>query len=256
MTRKSSSRASWAAACLLLLARPAPAQAGDFQGALYRNGKTPAGVQVTLYVPDEKPRVQITDETGAFRFLDLPPGRYDLRVWVTSGPSYILEGVTVGAGEDRPAKLFLFDDKDAYMEFESERERRCPEGCFGLLADRLHPMGHLFGGESGEQGAPTPGVEITLSAPGQEPRVRVTDKQGSYRILNLPPGEYRLLAKMPDGSLYEVPKVLVGAGTYTDVEDLVLFDDLVEYMEFVRRDGCGCVGCAPALSVPLPLPSR
>lgn len=133
-----------------------------------------------------------------------------------------------------------------------------------LLFLRLQPepawsearTGSLYGGAFEEQGAPRAGIEVTLSAPGQEPRVQVTNEKGHYRFVAMIPGEYRLEARMPDGYPYIIPKVVITAGRNTVVGDFLLYHDFMEYLECMERTCCDHVGCIPVLLVePSPAPS-
>jgi hypothetical protein len=46
----------------------------------------------------------------------------------------------------------------------------------------------------------------------------VTDSQGRFRILSVPPGEYQLVLRQPDVSYETVREVAVAAGETTRVE--------------------------------------
>ena len=52
--------------------------------------------------------------------------------------------------------------------------------------------GSLRGTVKDEQGAAMPGVTVTATSPALlTPSVAVTDDEGSYRVINLPPGTTR-----------------------------------------------------------------
>ena len=50
--------------------------------------------------------------------------------------------------------------------------------------------GNLYGTVTDDKGAALPGVTVTLSGQGA-PQVQVTNAQGQFRFLGLPPGNYR-----------------------------------------------------------------
>lgn len=117
-------------------------------------------------------------------------------------------------------------------------------------------MGNLYGGAFDTVGAPGPGIEITITAPGQPARVQVTDAKGLYRFLDLTPGDYRLQAKTLDGSVQTVERVVITSGRNTVMSDLLLFQDVTEYLRCVEShccgeaaEGCSVGSCIPVLAV-------
>ena len=57
--------------------------------------------------------------------------------------------------------------------------------------------GSLRGTIKDEQGAAMPGVTVTLTGPGLlAPSTAVSDTDGTYRLINLPPGTYTLAAEL------------------------------------------------------------
>lgn len=73
--------------------------------------------------------------------------------------------------------------------------------------------GSLRGVVKDPQGLVLPGVTVTASAPSLiKPAVAVTDNTGYYRIINLPPGEYRLTAELPGFAKYEQAGIQLRAG--------------------------------------------
>ncbi len=76
--------------------------------------------------------------------------------------------------------------------------------------------GSLQGTVGDDQNQAIPGVTVTLSGVGA-PKVQVTDADGSYRFLNLPPGRYQLIAELEGFSTVEYPNVTIGVGRKTTV---------------------------------------
>ena len=71
--------------------------------------------------------------------------------------------------------------------------------------------GRIVGQISDAQGAVLPGVTVTVSSPAlQGTQVQVTDAQGNYRFLSLPPGRYALKAELSSFKPAEQPNVDVG----------------------------------------------
>lgn len=64
--------------------------------------------------------------------------------------------------------------------------------------------GSLRGTVKDDQGAAMPGVTITATSPGLiAPSVAVTETDGSYRVVNLPPGTYALEAELPGFTTFQ-----------------------------------------------------
>jgi hypothetical protein len=76
--------------------------------------------------------------------------------------------------------------------------------------------GNLYGNVLDEQGAPLPGVTVTLSGQGA-PQVQVTNAQGQFRFLGLSPGEYSLKAELEGFSTIEYPTIVIGVGRNTEI---------------------------------------
>lgn len=79
-----------------------------------------------------------------------------------------------------------------------------------------------FGGSSivhgrvtDNEGSPLPGVTMTLAGAGLSPLVQITDAEGRYRFITLPPGTYRILAELEGFSSVEYPNVVVSGGGAT-----------------------------------------
>ena len=81
---------------------------------------------------------------------------------------------------------------------------------FGPASAQLQ-SGDLFGTVTDENGEDLPGVTVTLSGIGA-PRVQITDAQGRYRFLSLPPGQFQLQAALEGFNTVEVPDVTIRVG--------------------------------------------
>ena len=57
--------------------------------------------------------------------------------------------------------------------------------------------GSIRGYVRDEQGGAMPGVTLTVTSPDTvQPRVAVSDQEGYYRLLNVPPGDYTITAEL------------------------------------------------------------
>ena len=65
-----------------------------------------------------------------------------------------------------------------------------------------------------DQGSPLPGVTMTLLG-GLAPLVQITDAQGQFRFVTLPPGSYALKAELEGFSSVEYPNLVVSGGAVT-----------------------------------------
>ena len=92
-----------------------------------------------------------------------------------------------------------------------------------LLALAAAPMfaqeqtGALFGTVTDEQKGALPGVTVTLTG-STGPQVQVTDTQGKFRFLNLPPGSYDLRAELQGFSTVELPDLAIKLGGKASLE--------------------------------------
>lgn len=68
-----------------------------------------------------------------------------------------------------------------------------------------------------DQGSPLPGVTMTLLS-GTNPLVQITDAQGRFRFVTLPPGSYMLKAELEGFSTQELPSVQVVSGGAVTLE--------------------------------------
>jgi len=77
--------------------------------------------------------------------------------------------------------------------------------------------GNLYGTVKDTKGAPLPGATVTLTGPG-EPLVQITNAQGQFRFLNLPPATYSLECALEGYSTVEQPRIDIAIGRNTTLE--------------------------------------
>ncbi|HSS44565.1 MAG TPA: carboxypeptidase-like regulatory domain-containing protein, partial [Thermoanaerobaculia bacterium] len=79
----------------------------------------------------------------------------------------------------------------------------------GLLAQQN--TGSIYGRAVDEQGAGVPSATATLTG-SLAPRTTVTDANGYFRLLKVPPARYKLTIMMPGFSTVEFANVVVTLG--------------------------------------------
>ena len=77
--------------------------------------------------------------------------------------------------------------------------------------------GNLYGSVVDDKGAALPGVTVTLTG-GGAPQVQVTNAQGQFRFLGLPPGSNHLSAQLEGFSSVEYPNISIAVGRNTTIE--------------------------------------
>ena len=77
--------------------------------------------------------------------------------------------------------------------------------------------GNLYGSVVDDKGAALPGVTVTLTGAGA-PQVQVTNAQGQFRFLGLPPGNFHLSAQLEGFSSVEYPNINIAVGRNTTIE--------------------------------------
>ncbi|MGH9366476.1 MAG: TonB-dependent receptor [Thermoanaerobaculia bacterium] len=86
----------------------------------------------------------------------------------------------------------------------------------GLFALAQENTGNIFGRAIDENGGPLPGATVTLTGP-HAPRNTVTDVNGNFRFLKVPPGRYKVTIALPSFSTFAREDVIVTLGRNTDV---------------------------------------
>jgi hypothetical protein len=105
------------------------------------------------------------------------------------------------AGDLRPAA------QPAYRVVYQPAEPFAAQGLGGTNA--------VHGRVTDDQGSPLPGVTMTLAGVGLTPLVQITDAQGQFRFVTIPPGSYTLAAELEGFSTIEYPNVVVSGGAVT-----------------------------------------
>src|SRR3954471_20808070 len=77
--------------------------------------------------------------------------------------------------------------------------------------------GNLYGTVTDDKGASLPGVTVTLTGQGA-PQVQVTNAQGQFRFLSLPPGNFDLKAELEGFSTIDYPNIVINVGRNTTIE--------------------------------------
>jgi len=87
----------------------------------------------------------------------------------------------------------------------------------GTAAFAQLQSGNLYGSVVDDKGAALPGVTVTLTGAGA-PQVQVTNAQGQFRFLGLPPGTFHLSAQLEGFSSVEYPNINIAVGRNTTIE--------------------------------------
>src|SRR5436190_23877132 len=101
--------------------------------------------------------------------------------------------------------------------------RRCVALAFALqfvvAASALaQTQGSLRGYVKDEQGGSLPGVTVTAKSPALiQPSTTVTEADGAYRLVNLPPGTYTVTAELTGFATFRRTDVLLRAGANLQV---------------------------------------
>ena len=77
--------------------------------------------------------------------------------------------------------------------------------------------GNLYGRVGDQTGAALPDVTVTLDT-GEAPQVQVTNAQGEFRFLSLPPASYKIKADLQGFSPVEYPHISINVGRNTNIE--------------------------------------
>src|SRR3954471_3385753 len=96
--------------------------------------------------------------------------------------------------------------------------------------------GSIRGYARDEQGGALPGVTLTVtSAENRKPRVAVSDQEGYYRLLNVPPGDYTVTAELAGFAKIARPNVVVRAGLNLGVDFVMKLGTLSETIQVVAE---------------------
>src|SRR5438094_6128219 len=80
-------------------------------------------------------------------------------------------------------------------------------------------QGSLRGYVKDEQGGALPGVTVSATSPALiQPGSAVTDAEGYYRLINLPPGTYSIAAELTGFASYKREDILLRAGATFEVD--------------------------------------
>jgi hypothetical protein len=135
------------------------------------------------------------------------------------------------AGDLRPAAQPELARAAGYVELENIPGARDPwavlQKATGVLTDRLNVGGNeagqrsvnagpggsanLLGRVVDEQGAPLPGVTVTLQSSGLAPLAGVTDANGAFTFVSLPAGSFSVKAELAGFSSVSYPRVELSA---------------------------------------------
>jgi Carboxypeptidase regulatory-like domain len=86
-------------------------------------------------------------------------------------------------------------------------------------ADAQTGQGSLRGYVKDESGGAVPGVTVTATSPALiQPAVAITDADGGYRLINLPPGTYTIVAELTGFATYRREEILLRAGATFQVD--------------------------------------
>ncbi|HVR09502.1 MAG TPA: carboxypeptidase-like regulatory domain-containing protein, partial [Thermoanaerobaculia bacterium] len=77
--------------------------------------------------------------------------------------------------------------------------------------------GNLYGKVTDQDGAPLPGVTVTLDT-GEAPQVQVTNAQGDFRFLGLAPATYGLKAERRGYTPVDDPHIVISVGRNTNLD--------------------------------------
>ena len=103
---------------------------------------------------------------------------------------------------------------------------------------RAQTGGSLRGYVKDEQGGALPGVSVTATSPALiQPSTAVTDAEGYYRLINLPPGPYTITAELTGFAPYKRADVLLRAGANFQVDMTMKIGTLQETITVAGESG-------------------
>ena len=191
-------------AAILMLPYAAYAQATIAGVVREVSGAVLPGVTVEVSSPalTEKVRTVVTDGTGQYRVVTLPPGAYVVKFTLTGFSTVQRDGVTVSGSGVIPinvemqvgalAETIVVTESAPLVDTQTTRRETV------LTAETIAslPITRNYGGV-------LPGVTVEASSPALIEKVRtaVTDGTGQYRIENLRPGVYAVTFTIPGFSV-------------------------------------------------------
>ena len=171
----------------------------NFDGQISEKEGTVRGVVVELLRADADPRVTTTGAGGTFRFTELMPGDYTLRVTLPDGMVYTCEGVSMMARSDERTQE------------SGTISLSMGESCDGLYIGALAPAsisGRAWldadnDGRRASEEAAMEGIEVTLyrstGADYEAVETVTTGKDGLYAFTGVMSGTYALGASLEAG---------------------------------------------------------
>lgn len=162
-----------------------------------------SGRTVTLYQGDQILSTAVTDENGAFEFLQLKPGRYSFTCDLPEGNYRFARSVDTA---ERPS-LITSDQSVVLDRLGYSDEIEIPMGqdvntcdfgigALGKLGDTAW-LDENGNGMQDEGELPVPGIEIALYQYGELINEATTDQYGHYLFTDLYPGVYTVRVTMP-----------------------------------------------------------
>ena len=102
-------------------------------------------------------------------------------------------------------------------------------GALSTVASAQGGDGSLRGTVKDEQAAAMPGVTVTATSPALlRPSLAISDADGRYRLVNLPPGTYTLTAELTAFSVFRREGILLRAGATFQVDITMALGTLAE----------------------------
>jgi len=87
--------------------------------------------------------------------------------------------------------------------------------ALALTSPLLAQTAILRGMATDESGAVIPGAKVTVTGPSGLVKTATTGVDGSYAVVGLPPGDYKVMAAAPDLGMSQPAKITLSAGTVT-----------------------------------------
>ena len=105
-----------------------------------------------------------------------------------------------------------------------------------VASSQIAAVGSVRGFVKDQQGGVLPGVTVTATSPTvPTPSVAVTDEKGYYRLLNLPPADYRIAAELPGFAKFVREPVTVSAGLNISLDIPMALGSVEQTVEVVAE---------------------